>query len=69
MINFEIPDFSTPKGEWLDVALRLKVNSAVEKNDGSFSVWINDKLKVEKTEILWQSQLGAGGQNPNIDRL
>ncbi len=67
--KFEIPDFSIPKGEWFDVAVRVKVNSAVEKNDGSFSVWINDELKLEKTNIQWQSQAGSDGQNPSIDRL
>jgi len=61
----KIPNFIIPIREWFEVAMRVSVNSELDIADGTISVWINNKLLLERTNIHWQTE----GEKPSIDRL
>lgn len=62
---FLVDDFEIPTEKWLDITLVVTANSSVDKADGTLAIWIDNKLRLQRDNILWQSS----GEPPMVDRL
>ncbi|MEE9321753.1 MAG: hypothetical protein V3U76_15005 [Granulosicoccus sp.] len=63
--DLPLKGFSVPVGEWFELTLEVKVNSATDRADGSVRAWANGDLYLEENDILWQSS----GGDPSVQHL
>ena len=63
------PVFIVQNGVPFDMEIYAEPNSSFTASDGILQVWINNVLRIDLSDIQWQTEAKANETKPHIDRL